>query len=72
MIVFNTLKKAEHYVKYKRNAVAKDPYYKYHDEQYSYYFISKNKVINSYGWKCGCGCSMGSNTNLVIGYIKNL
>jgi hypothetical protein len=70
MILFNTLKKASHYVKYKNSVVAKDPYYKIYNEHYKYFFISKDLVIESFGWRCGCGCGQNSNDNIVIGRIK--
>lgn len=71
MILFNTLNKAKHYVRYKNSVVAKDPYYIQMDECYEVYHISKNLVIKSWGYRCGCGCGAGTNSNLVIGRVKS-
>ena len=71
MILFNTLKKAQHYIKYKNDVVkkAKDPYT---DEYYTYYTISSNKVLYVTGWQCGCGCDNRWISNKVIGRVKSL
>jgi hypothetical protein len=73
MIVFNTLKKAKHYVKHKeamqKKYRASDRYY--NDEEFSWYEIADNKVLNVWGWRCGCGCDRGSTSATVIGRIKS-
>lgn len=74
MIVFNTRKKAEHYIKHKtaqhEKFVRSQEYY--NDEEFNYYTIddSTNKVLNIWGWCCGCGCDRGSSSATVIGRIK--
>lgn len=75
-IVFNTLKKAEHYVNYLNKMV----YNTYDDQTHCY--VSGNKVIreHSYEWFCGSSepengyiCCSGYTTDVaVIGRIKNL
>lgn len=76
MIVFNTRKKAEHYIKHKdaqhEKFVRSQEYY--NDEEFNYYIIddSTNNVLNIFGWRCGCGCDRGSSSATVIGRIKKL
>lgn len=70
MIIFNTLKKAEHYVKHKNATRADDPYY--FDETFDFYSIRNNKVLYVSGWRCGCGCDRGSTSARVIGRIKTI
>ena len=74
MIVFNTRKKAEHYVKFKKAQRDKHELssYHYNDKGFSYHIIDRNKVLNIWGWRCGCGCDRGSTSATVIGRIKNL
>jgi hypothetical protein len=77
-IVFNTVRKAEHYVNYRNFQAEKHNSY----EDNVHYFISGNKVIqkNSYEWYCSASdpdegyvcCSDYRNDNIVIGRIKNL
>lgn len=76
MIVFNTRKKAEHYVKHKtaqyRSYLDKCYYhYSFNDEEFMSYQISKNMVLRVWGWQCGCGCDRGSTSATVIGRIKS-
>jgi hypothetical protein len=74
MIVFNTLKKAQHYVKHKtaqyRSYLNKSRYY--NDEEFMSYQISENMVLCVSGWQCGCGCDRGSTSATVIGRIKSV
>jgi hypothetical protein len=76
MIVFNTLKKAQHYVKHKqakyKSYVNNSSSYYYNDEEFMYYEISKNMVLQVWGWQCGCGCDRGSTSATVIGRIKSV
>lgn len=77
-IVFNTVRKAERYVKYRNSQAEK--HNSYNDSVY--YFISGNKVIqsNSYEWFCGSSepengyicCSDYQTDIIVIGRIKKL
>lgn len=73
MIVFNTLKKAEHYVKHKQARLKKWRETKryYNDEEFSWCEIKDNKVLYLWGWRCGCGCDRGSTSATVIGRIKS-
>lgn len=74
MIVFNTLKKAQHYVKHKQarlNKSRNSDYY-YNDEEFAWYEIKDNKVLSVGGWRCGCGCDRGSTSATVIGRIKSI
>jgi hypothetical protein len=71
MIIFNTIKKAEHYVKYcKKN---KDYYNDGYDWSERYTFIEGDLVIEkSSGDSCGCGCDMYVYHNrTIIGRIKD-
>ena len=70
MIIFNTIKKAEHYVKWRKNSVdfQRDGY----DWESHQTFISGNLVLcRISGDGCGCGCDqhLFDYTN-VIGRIK--
>jgi hypothetical protein len=69
-ILFNTRKKAEHYLKHMRALTAKDQWY-YDGEQFCYYEISDNMVLRVWGWRCGCGCDRGDTNASVIGRIKS-
>ena len=76
-IVFNTIKKAEHYVKYCNSQVRNRNY----DDDEIHYYISDNKVIKGYYyiWYCGSSepengyicCSDSRCESVVIGRIKN-
>jgi hypothetical protein len=73
MIVFNTRKKAEHYIKYKK--ARQDQYenwQQYNDEEFCYYIIDGKKVLRIWGWRCGCGCDRGDTNATVIGRIKSI
>ena len=65
--LFNTLKKAQHYVKHRNKTKDYDPW---DSEQFQHYEISGNNVIYVFGWRCGCGCDRGSTSATVIGRIK--
>ena len=70
MILFNTLKKAQHYVKYcqKNRDRRRDGY----EWSITETFIDGNLVLQrSSGDGCGCGCDMYYYTNVyVLGRIK--
>jgi hypothetical protein len=71
MILFNTIKKAEHYVKYcKKN---KDYYNDGYDWNERTTSIEGDLVVEkSSGDSCGCGCDMYIyNSRTVIGRIKD-
>lgn len=68
MIIFNTLKKAEHYVKHKMANRKTDPFND--GDSFGYYVIADNKVLRVWGWRCGCGCTRGNTQASVIGRIK--
>ncbi len=73
MIVFNTLKKAQHYTKHKNKQYEaqrnRQDYY-YNDEEFCWYEIAGNKVLRVWGWRCGCGCDRGDTNATVVGRIK--
>jgi len=72
MIVFNTLKQAQHYVKWWNK---KHSYYRpgYDYESYKMIIINKRVLINHSGDGCGCGCeNYLFNHNTVKGRIKSL
>jgi hypothetical protein len=68
MIIFNTIRKAEHYVKHKMANRKTDPFND--GEQFAYYVIADSKVLRIFGWRCGCGCTRGHTHAVVIGRIK--
>lgn len=68
-ILFNTLKKAQHYVKHCNKNYLKEIWDD--GEQFLHYEISKDKVLRVWGWRCGCGCDRGSTDATVIARIKN-
>lgn len=72
MIVFNTLAKAQHYIKHLEAKKSKDPWYDYSDEHFCYYTIKKRHVLCISGWRCGCGCDRGSTDAKIIGKIKSI
>lgn len=75
MVVFNTLKKAEHYVKY-QNQHSKRVRNQNWNHAYMYHYLSyrisgKYVIQQSGGDGCGCGCDMYTWRDLrVIGRIK--
>jgi hypothetical protein len=71
MIIFNTIKKAEHYVKFCKRT--KDYYNEGYDWSESNTYIEGNLVKVSYaGDGCGCGCDDHLyNYTHVIGRIKS-
>lgn len=76
MTVFNTIKKAEHYVKYKNN----DKNVRNHNWEHGYMWeyltysidYDNKRVIKSMGSDgCGCGCDLSTwHDRQVIGRIK--
>jgi hypothetical protein len=68
-VLFNTLKKAQHYVKHMNAWVKKEPYYN-DGEQFCWYEINHKNVLCVSGWSCGCGCDRGHKSAYVIGRIK--
>jgi hypothetical protein len=69
-IVFNTPKQAEHWIKH-RNKVIQPTVEQYDSEAFDYYTIGiKQQVVRVSGWRCGCGCDMGSTHAEVVGRIK--
>lgn len=66
-ITFNTLSKAQHYVKHLNARRYNDP----SGEQFTWYTIKDNMVLNVWGWRCGCGCDRGHTDATVIGRIKS-
>lgn len=69
-IVFNTQKQAQHWVKH-RNKVLRDQHYERDPEVFSHYAIlCDNKVGYVSGWRCGCGCDMGSTHVAIVGRYK--
>lgn len=71
MIVFNTIKKAEHYVRHCNRTV--DSSQGGYDWSEVCTYISGDRVIRSYsGDSCGCGCDMYRYSYIeVIGRIKD-
>lgn len=77
MIVFNTIKKAEHYVNYynKINKQMRNNNWE-HSYMYSYAHLdidydSKRVVLNTGADNCGCGCDTYTWRSLeVVGRIK--
>ena len=73
-ITFNTVKKAEHYVKYFNKKAAHmintHPMYG-GDYHHDYMRIENHRVVRFHGWRCGCGCDQGSSDVTVIGRIKS-
>lgn len=70
MIIFNTLKKAQHYVKHRAVLDKKDDWYN-DGEHFSFYDIKDDMVLHVFGWRCGCGCDRGDTSASVIGRIKS-
>lgn len=74
-IVFNTAKKAEHYVKHFNKKMANDintnPMYG-GDYHHDYLYVEKHRVIRNSGWRCGCGCDRGSSNLSIVGRIKSI
>lgn len=74
-IVFNTVKKAQHYIKHFNKKMAHEidtnPYYG-GDYHHDYLYIEGDRVLRSSGWRCGCGCDRGSNNLAVVGRIKSI
>jgi hypothetical protein len=76
MTIFNTIKKAEHYVKYinKSKAVRNHNWHFGYMWEYLHYEIDydNKRVIKSYGEDgCGCGCDTYTWHDLeIIGRIK--
>lgn len=70
MIVFNTIKKAEHYVKFCNKN--KDYYNEGYDWSKQFTYIEGNLVKIGYsGDSCGCGCDTGIYSyTTVVGRIK--
>ena len=70
MIIFNTIKSAQHYVKWRNKT--KDFFYNGTDYSQSTTYIDRNYVkVNESGDGCGCGCDMYRYENVyVIGRIK--
>lgn len=57
MIIFNTISKAKHYIKYKNKFYDKINEYGYAYNIVEYYIDSNNKVIKELSCdSCGCGC----------------
>jgi hypothetical protein len=77
MIVFNTIKKAEHYVNYynKINKQVRNNNWE-HSYMYSYAeldidYDSKRVILNTGGDNCGCGCDTYTwHDREVVGRIK--
>jgi hypothetical protein len=77
MIVFNTIKKAEHYVNY-YNKINKQVRNNNWEQGYLYSYLyldidydSKRVILNSGADQCGCGCDTYTfNSRDVIGRIK--
>ena len=71
MIIFNTIKKAEHYVKFcNKNSDYKYDGYDWHNRTT---FIENNLVkVNESGDSCGCGCDTYQfSYTTIIGRIKS-
>ena len=71
MIIFNTIKKAEHYVKFcNKNSDYKYDRYDWHNRTT---FIENNLVkVNESGDSCGCGCDTYQfSYTTIIGRIKS-
>ena len=70
MIIFNTIKKAEHYVKWysKKYDFSRDGY---DWESQSTYIDGNLVIVNHAGDGCGCGCDNHLfDYNVIIGRIK--
>ena len=71
MIIFNTIRKAEHYVKWCNKS------YDYHHDGYDWcsrstYIIGDMVLVREAGDGCGCGCDMYIYDSIsVIGRIKD-
>jgi hypothetical protein len=70
MIIFNTIKQAEHYVKWCQKT--RDFNTGHYEWSSQYTYIKDNLVLQvSSGDSCGCGCDTGRYNNIyVIGRIK--
>lgn len=71
MIIFNTIKKAEHYVKFCNKS------YDYNNDGYDWssrstYIIGDMVLVREAGDGCGCGCDCYIYDNIrVIGRVKD-
>jgi hypothetical protein len=71
MIIFNTIKKAQHYVKWCNNT--QDYYNSGYDWSMQQTLIDgKYVIVHNSGDSCGCGCDRGLYDNkIIIGRIKS-